>query len=124
MLRLPHLLTAFAALAPSTAALKLLESTSLNPCMTNSKFSATLFNVLFTPENGTLFFNINGISAISGNVTAELDVIAYGLNIYKKTIDPCEEKDFDGLCPMNTGNINLKSSTSLPADTVRQVPGV
>ncbi len=124
MVRISHLVTALAALTPLTGAEKLLESTSLNPCMVNSKFSATLFNVAFRPDKQTLSFNINGVSAISGHVTAELNIIAYGLNIYKKVINPCDEKDFDGLCPMNTGDIKLNSSTTLPASTVKQIPGL
>lgn len=123
MTPLTYLLTALVALSPFTSAIKLLESSSLNPCMANSKFSATLFNVLFTPQNGSLTFTINGVSAISGNVTAQLDVIAYGLNIYKKIINPCDEKDFAGLCPMNTGPIVLKSSTTIPQSTVKGIPG-
>jgi hypothetical protein len=91
--------------------------------MAGSKFSATLFNVLFTPNNDTLSFTVNGVSAISGNVSVEIDVIAYGLNIYKKRINPCDESDFSGLCPMNPGNIDLKSNTVIPASTVKQIPG-
>ncbi|KAF2093813.1 TRP-domain-containing protein [Rhizodiscina lignyota] len=117
-----YLLAALVALAPFTTAEKLLESTSLNPCIANSKFSATLFNVLFTPNNGTLAFTINGVSAISGNVTAQIDVIAYGLNIYSTVIKPCDNKDFAGLCPMNTGPIDLKSNTVIPQSTVEQIP--
>jgi hypothetical protein len=123
MYPLSYLLAGLVALAPSVSAIKMLESSSLNPCMENSKFSATLFNVRFTPDNQTLFFNINGVSAIAGNVTAELDVIAYGLNLYKKKINPCDEEDFSGLCPMNTGPIDLRSSTTLPKSTIDQVPG-
>lgn len=42
-----------------------IESKSLNPCMSNSSFSATLFNVVFTPNNRSLAFNIEGISRAS-----------------------------------------------------------
>ena len=41
---------------------RLIESKSLNPCMANSSFSATLFNVAFTPSNRSLGFKIEGIS--------------------------------------------------------------
>ena len=51
---------------------RLIESKSLNPCMSNSSFSATLFNVVFTPNNRSLAFDIEGISNIAGKVEADL----------------------------------------------------
>ena len=53
------------------AAIRKFESSSLQTCMDNSSFSATLFNVMFTPDNGSLAFDINGISRISSPVMLE-----------------------------------------------------
>ncbi|KAF1982690.1 TRP-domain-containing protein [Aulographum hederae CBS 113979] len=117
-------LSALLYLLPVANARNMLLSTSLNPCMDNSHFSATLFNVVFTPDNGLLSFDINGISAISGNVTAELLVYAYGYKILNKELNPCDNDDLKGLCPMNTGQIDLNSSTTLSQDVVKQVPGI
>jgi hypothetical protein len=91
--------------------------------MTNSSFSATLFNVVFTPDNASLAFNLNGVSQISQYVQLEFQVLGYGYNVYHKTIDPCSDATLKGLCPMNQGPIpNLRSNAQLPADTVSQVP--
>jgi len=98
------------------------ESNSLNPCIANSSFSATLFDVVFTPDNGTLAVNINGVSQISGNVTLEVQVIGYGLTVYQKTINPCDESDLKGLCPMNTGDINFPTNVQVPQSAIDQVP--
>lgn len=115
-------LSALAALLPTASAERLIESKSLNPCMANSSFSATLFNVVFTPDNQTLSFNIVGVSDISGNVTADLEVFAYGFRALQKTLDPCDSADLKGLCPMNTGQINIKSNLPLDADAIENVP--
>jgi hypothetical protein len=101
----------------------MLTSTSLNPCQANSKFSATLFDVSFTPGNRSLAFDVVGVSSITGNVTIELIVIAYGLQVYKTTINPCNSDDLKGLCPMNEGQINLLSNADIPAESLKQVPG-
>ena len=57
---------------------RLIESKSLNPCMSNSSFSATLFNVVFTPNNRSLAFDIEGISNIAGKVEADLPIKELG----------------------------------------------
>lgn len=117
------LLSVLCALVPVTSALRLIESNSLNPCMDNSSFSATLFNVIFTPDNRTLSFNIVGVSEISGNVTMEVVALAYGYSALKKQLDPCQSADLKGLCPMNTGQINIESNYILDKSVVNQVPG-
>jgi hypothetical protein len=116
------LLLSVLAFLPTAFCLREFESNSLNTCMTNSSFSATLFHVVFTPDNGTLQFDINGISQIAGNVTLEFEVIGYGYTIYKNTINPCSDDTLKGLCPMNQAPINLISNAQIPGSTVNQVP--
>ena len=116
-------LATVASITPITSALRLIESKSLAPCQANSGFTASLFNVLFTPDNNTLAFDVVGVSSIQGNVTATLEVIAYGFTAVRQEIDPCEE-DLDGLCPMNTGQINIESNTNVPDDVIKRIPGI
>ena len=63
-----------------------IESKSLNPCMSNSSFSATLFNVVFTPNNRSLAFNIEGISNIAGKVEADLELLVYGYSAINQVL--------------------------------------
>jgi hypothetical protein len=102
----------------------MLISTSLNPCQANSQFSASLFDVAFTPKNGTLTWDINGVSNINGNVTIELAVVAYGLNVYSDTLNPCDDKSLSGLCPMREGPINMNSNAQLPQSSLAGIPGI
>ncbi|KAG8529548.1 uncharacterized protein KY384_006185 [Bacidia gigantensis] len=106
-----------------TFAEKLIESKSLNPCQDNSDFTATLFNVAFTPDNNSLAFDVVGASTISGFVVAELDVIAYGFQALKETIDPCNSQ-LQGMCPMNPGQINIESNINIPDDVLSRVPSI
>ncbi|QDS71899.1 hypothetical protein FKW77_000247 [Venturia effusa] len=107
---------------PLVSAIRMFESNSLSTCISNSSFSATLFNVVFTPDNGTLSFDINGISQISSKVLVEFQVLGYGYSIYHKTIDPCSDETLKGLCPMNQAPIVLQSNAILPQSTVNQIP--
>ncbi|KAL9600514.1 MAG: hypothetical protein Q9219_003165 [cf. Caloplaca sp. 3 TL-2023] len=106
-----------------SSALRLIESKSLNPCQDNSSFTATLFNVLFTPDNGSLAFDVVGVSSISGYVNAEVDVIAYGYHALRQPFNPCDE-GLQGMCPMNTGQINNKFNIQVSQDVVKQIPGI
>lgn len=125
MYSLRHLLAAGAALfSVASASERALESSSLQTCMDNSAFTAKLFQVAFTPNNNTLAINVDGTSGINGNVTAELIVFAYGLNAYSRRINPCEEKGFSGMCPMNTGRLQIDTSWQLGDKDVKQVPGI
>lgn len=117
------IVTTLLSLCPSTFALNLIESKSLNPCQVNSSFTATLFNVVFTPDNNTIAFDVVGVSSISGNVTAELEVIAYGYRIVKQKLDPCT-MNLGGLCPMNTGQINIQSNIVIPSDVKTRIPSI
>lgn len=98
-------------------------SNSLNPCQDNSSFTATLFNVVFTPDNGSLAFDVVGVSSINGYVEAEIDVIAYGYQAVTQSIDPCKQ-NLEGMCPMRPGQINIQSNIQVGASTVAQIPSI
>lgn len=104
-------------------AIRKIESKSLNPCQVNSSFTATLFNVVFTPDNGSLAFEVKGISSISGYVNAEIDVLAYGYKALEQSFNPCDE-GLQGMCPMNTGPIDNKFNIDVSKDVVNQIPGI
>lgn len=119
-------LCAFVAFTPMVAALKLLQSTSLTPCLETTNFSASLFNVRFTPDNSSLYLDINAYSAISGNVTAELQVIAYGFTALTQTVDPCKDTSgkFASLCPMSAGPLDFSPTVSIGEDVIKQIPSI
>lgn len=110
-------------LLSGTQAIKLIESKSLNACQDNSSFTASLFNVVFTPNNRTITFDIVGVSSIQGNVSFGIEVIVYGVSYLKETLDPCTQ-NLNGMCPMSTGQIDIQSNIQLPQSTVDSIPGV
>ncbi|KAI6899761.1 TRP-domain-containing protein, partial [Hortaea werneckii] len=121
---LSSLICLFLAILPCASAERMLYSDSLNPCQANNNFSATQFDVVLTPSNNSLSFSVVGVSTISGNVTIDLVVFAYGLRVYEHNLDPCDS-ELTGLCPMNEGQINLPpSNLEIPADALSQVPGI
>ncbi|KAI9851241.1 MAG: hypothetical protein M1838_004160 [Thelocarpon superellum] len=119
------LLTALLALVSHVSSMRMIQSTSLNACQENNSFSASLFDVTFTPDNGTVNFNVIGVSSIAGFITAEVEVIAYGYTAVRQTVDPCQMKaTLGGLCPMSSGQINIPGNAQLSASVVNRVPGI
>ena len=110
-------------LLPLASSERLIQSKSLNPCQQNSKFSASLFNFIFTPENRTVHIDVVGVSSITGNITAEVEVIAYGYRVLRQTFDPCN-LDLPGLCPMSTGQFTMSTNfLDIGEDVIKRVPG-
>ncbi|KAK2858501.1 hypothetical protein FQN49_004670 [Arthroderma sp. PD_2] len=113
------------------SALKLIESKSLTPCANtadenNADFTATLFNIAFTPENRTLQVQFLGVSSIKGFVTARVELFAYGYRALDQDFDPCVPGlDLGGLCPMSAGNIKLKTNIlDVSDDVINKIPGI
>ncbi|KAH1361207.1 hypothetical protein KXV31_009434 [Aspergillus fumigatus] len=116
---------AFLRLCLPASAVRLIESNALNICQDSSNFTATYFNVLFTPDNRTLTFSFDGVASISGKVTADLTLYVYGYAIPQKTIDPCKTDKMKGFCPMNAGPIDVPTaSIEVGEDVVRRIPGI
>jgi uncharacterized membrane protein len=106
---------------PHVSAIRLLKSTSLATCQDNSSFTASLFDVTFTPDNATVTFDIIGISSISGNVTFSVNIELYGYPVVQKTFSPCD-LGLGGMCPMSTGQLNLYSNAPLSQSDVNYIP--
>lgn len=116
------ILAALLALTSFASAEYIIESNSLSTCQANSGFSASLFDVVFTPSNDSLAFNVVGVSTINGNVSVEIDVTAYGYVAVKEKLDPCA-LSLTGLCPLSSGQINIQSNLAVPKSVVNEVPG-
>jgi hypothetical protein len=115
----------YASLPWQVAAIRKIESTSLVPCMQNSGLAATYFRTIFTPDNKTLQFEINGDSQVSDHVFLDVRVIVYGFNAFSKVLDPCDpsEDALKGLCPMRAGALpQLKSDNVLDLDALKKIP--
>ncbi len=118
------LVSALSAVTPAVGEdLDVLKSTSLNTCQENSGFTASLFNVVFTPINNSASVNILAVSSVQGNVVFDVAISAYGYQIIRKTIDPCQT-GLAGLCPMVTGKVGLPFNLPISADAARQIPGI
>jgi hypothetical protein len=110
---------------PRTSAVRMLESSSLNTCQADSSITAALFNVVYTPDNNTLTYDISANSSVTGTFTVQLQVIAYGYTAMNKSIDPCQSILSSNFCPIQqTGPLVLQSAITLPTDLSSKIPSM
>ena len=111
---------------PSFAKERYLQSNSLASCQANSGFTASLFDVVFFPDNGTVTINMLATSSIQGYVTFDIRIYAYGYPIHVDPLDPCKYGDsgLGGLCPMNAGKINNPFILELGKGAADSIPGI
>lgn len=93
------LLSFFAAICSPAGAEQMLSSSSLNSCQADSGFTASLFNVVYTPANSSATVDLSATSSIQGSVIFDVSIVAYGLSIIRQQVDPCKI-GLAGLCPM------------------------
>ncbi|KAI0393288.1 hypothetical protein F5Y17DRAFT_315396 [Xylariaceae sp. FL0594] len=122
-LRPALLLSALAASLPGAVGEPMLTSTSLNLCQTDSQFTASLFNVVYTPNNNSAAINVVATSSIEGHVVFDINVVAYGYSIIKQRVNPCDVK-LAGLCPMTAGKIPLKFNLPVDPSAEKQIPSI
>lgn len=119
-------LLAFAAvasfIAPASAE-RMLRSSSLNTCQEKSSFTASLFNVVYTPNNNSASVSIVATSSVQGKVKFDVTGWAYGYQFLHETVDPCD-LDLAGLCPMVAGKIPFGFAITLPESASKQIPGI
>ncbi|KXX81787.1 Flavin carrier protein 2 [Madurella mycetomatis] len=116
-------MASLAALASPVLAEPILQSNSLNACQENSGFTASLFKVVFTPNNNTANVDIVAVSSVEGNVVFDIMISAYGYEIIRTQVRPCDA-DLAGLCPMTAGKIPLNFNLNVGADAISQIPSI
>lgn len=92
-------------LLPSYAAAdsNVISTQGFQSCMPNSTIKVERMNVQFDRSTNRVTFDVAGESGEAQNVTASLEISAYGKQIYQKDFDPCAtEVHVPELCPGTT----------------------
>jgi len=119
---------ALAVLAPLVAVAQsteqMLYSTSLNTCQANSGFTASQFQVIFTPQNNTIQLKLKATSTIEGNIVINYNILAYGISIKGDSINPCDLK-ISGFCPMVAAQLTpLNFQEQLDSSVASMIPSI
>lgn len=109
---------------PLITAEPMLVSKALNPCSEASGFSASFFEVIFTPNNASASVDMVATITVEGMVLFDFSISAYGYEFMRRTINPCET-DLTGLCPMKRGKLAIPPfNLQLDPSALGQIPGI
>ncbi|TFB04436.1 Putative flavin carrier protein 3 [Trichoderma ghanense] len=117
------LLAMTASLLSPAAAERMLLSNSLNLCQQDSSLQASLFNVVYTPNNNSASINMVATSSVQGKVQFDIEASAYGYTFLRQTVDPCDI-GLQGLCPMVSGKIAFGFNLPVSSSASKQIPGI
>lgn len=77
-----------------------LTTSGFSTCLSNSNISVQKLDITYDSTAQTVTFDVAGMSATTMNVTATLNVTAYGISVYSNTFNPCSTATYvDQLCP-------------------------
>ena len=117
-------LALFSFLLVIVSAERVIVSSALEECQDNSTFTASLFDIVFTPDNRSVAISVVGDSSVQGNVTLRVKAAAYGYEFLDENLNPCTQ-GFQSLCPLNDLQINFDSIYSnLSMNVIGRIPGV
>lgn len=125
LFRSPLFLSAMAAMSSLVSGERVLMSQSLSSCQDDSSFSASVFNIVYTPGNNSAFIKMDATSSVEGKVKFDITITAYGYEIVNTPMDPCEtDSDLTGLCPMRNGKTHIEFPVPIPDGANEQIPGI
>ncbi|KAL2016422.1 hypothetical protein VTK56DRAFT_3543 [Thermocarpiscus australiensis] len=114
-----------AVLANGVLGADVLETVGFSNCNANASVSVQRVDIKYNNDNKTVSFNVAGTSTKVQNVTAILNVTAYGQNIYSNTFDPCAQTTFvEQLCPVPAGTFSARGSQKIPDQFASLVPAI
>jgi hypothetical protein len=115
----------FLSALPTALADQILTTSSFSTCLDNSPIQVKNVDVTYNNENKTVSFNVAGSSSATMNVTAILNVTAYGNSVYSNSFNPCDESTFvKQLCPVPSGTFSATGVQAIPEAYASLVPAI
>jgi hypothetical protein len=114
------------ALPARAVADNILQTTGFDNCGNDTaSISVQSLTLTFDDANKLVTFDVAAMSTVIQNVTASLEVYAYGKLVYSKELDPCSSATYiQQLCPVPTGNFSARGEYVIPAEYASVIPAV
>ncbi|EHA54827.1 hypothetical protein MGG_15749 [Pyricularia oryzae 70-15] len=107
------------------AAEDILKTSGFSNCGTTATVEVKKMEITYNASNKTVVFDISGTSSKIQNVTASLDVTAYGQSVFSNKFNPCSAATFvSQLCPVPAGTFSARGSQVIPAQFADAVPAI
>ncbi|KAL2271177.1 hypothetical protein VTJ83DRAFT_548 [Remersonia thermophila] len=113
-------------LAGQALAVDILETVGFSSCTSgNASVTVQRVDIRYNNDNKTVTFDVAGTSNKIQNVTAVLNVTAYGQDIYSRSFDPCDPSTFvKQLCPVPAGTFSARGTQKIPDEYANLVPAI
>ncbi|KEF51552.1 uncharacterized protein A1O9_12469 [Exophiala aquamarina CBS 119918] len=119
---------AFASLAilPAVLAADILKTDGFTNCANGTgTIKVNNVDISFDRSTNTVNFDVSGESTVEQEVTAELIVSAYGIEVYRDSFDPCsDDTKIDELCPVPARAFSANGSQEIPSEYVDKIPSI
>lgn len=103
----------------------ILKTSGFTNCVADSTIKVDKVNIRYNNDNKTVMFDVAGSSTKDQNVSAVLDVKAYGKSIYSNSFNPCDKDTFvERLCPVPEGPFSAWGSQQIPSQFADMVPAI
>lgn len=104
---------------------QILTTTGFTDCGSLPSITIQQLSITYDNDAKTVTFDIEGVSTVSENVTASLDVTAYGVNAFTNSFSPCDPETFvNELCPLPNGPFSARGTQQIPAQYASMIPAI
>ena len=69
---------------------RILKTSGFSTCLSGSNITVQRLDIQYDADTMQVTFNVAGTSATVQNVTAQLNVTAYGTSVYQNSFNPCK----------------------------------
>lgn len=103
----------------------ILKTNGFTICGGDSNIQVHKIDITYNSEKRIVTFDVSGTNKKSQNVTAALDVTAYGKSVYQRTFNPCQDDTFvEQLCPLPIGTFSANGTQEIPEEWAKQIPDI
>lgn len=116
---------AFACMIRGVSSQNILKTNGFTSCVDESTITVDRVDISYDNDNKTVVFDIAGMSSRDQNVSAEIEVTAYGNSIYSNSFNPCDTLTFiERLCPVPEGPFSASGRQEIPSQFADLVPSI
>ncbi|KAL2064899.1 hypothetical protein VTL71DRAFT_4039 [Oculimacula yallundae] len=104
---------------------QILKTSGFSECLGGSNITVQNLDIQYNNDAKSVTFNVAGTSLIRMNVTATLNVTAYGNKVYENTFNPCSSDTYvEQLCPVPAGTFSATGTQQIPEKYASMIPSI
>ncbi|PBP26410.1 transient receptor potential ion channel [Diplocarpon rosae] len=104
---------------------QILKTSGFSECLAGSNITVQNLDMAYDHGDKTITFNVAGTSLTRINVTATLNISAYGISVYENTFNPCSESTYiQQLCPIPSGTFSATGTQTIAPSYASMIPPI